>query len=284
MNDASSRIDKKAARDMLESFASVGAKTFDLTFTTLQGRKTRFQKQQTLEHLLRAMPAQLDTAISLQTNVIVRPHGPAVFIQLDDLSREAMERVRPAAFLGLQTSPGNYQAWVAISEAGDKDFARRLRKGTGADDSASGATRVGGSINFKEKYAPNFPRVEIAFSVPGLIATKEQLEARGLVAAPELPPPALHRVSPAVSGNRKWPSYRRCLEGAPPNHGNTGPDISRADFTWCMTALSRGWGTEETADKLMEMSAKARENGEIYAQRTAQNAASAAERRRTAHR
>jgi hypothetical protein len=51
-----------------------------------------------------------------------------------------------------------------------------------------------------------------------------------------------------------------------------------------MTALSRGWGTEETADKLMEMSAKARENGEIYAQRTAQNAASAAERRRTAHR
>jgi hypothetical protein len=284
MNDASNRIDKNAARDMLESFASVGAKTFDLTFTTLQGKKARFQKQQTLEHLLRAMPAQLDTAISLQNNVIVRPHGPAVFIQLDDLSREAMERVRPAAFVGLETSPGNYQAWVAMSEGGDKDFARRLRKGIGADDSASGATRVAGSINFKEKYAPNFPRVEIAFSAPGRMATKEQLEALGLVAAPELAPAALHRVSPAISRNRKWPSYQRCLEGAPPNHGNTGPDISRADFTWCMTALTWGWGIEETADKLRDLSVKARENGEIYAHRTAQNAASAVQRRLTAHR
>jgi len=134
-----------------------------------------------------------------------------------------MARVRPAAFLGLQTSPGSYQAWIAISETEDKDFARRLRKGMGADDSASGATRVAGSINFKEKYAPELSRVEILYSTPGLFATKEQLSALGLVAAPEVAAPALHRVSLAGLINRKWPSYQRCLEGAPPNHGIPAP-------------------------------------------------------------
>ena len=86
----------------------------------------------------------------------------AVFIQLDDLDREAMERVKPAAFLSLETSSGNYQAWVAlVIDTCDKDFARRLRKGAGADDTASGATRVAGSLNFKEKYAPTFPRCQM---------------------------------------------------------------------------------------------------------------------------
>jgi hypothetical protein len=284
MDERTTGTDARAALAMLEAFASVGAKTFDLTLTTLQGEKIRFRKNQPFDSLVRVMPGQLDGAFSLQYNVIVRPHGPAVFIQLDDLDRDAMARVRPAAFLGLQTSPGSYQAWIAISETEDKDFARRLRKGTGADDSASGATRVAGSINFKDKYAPDFPQVEILYSTLGLFATKEQLSARGLVAAPEVASPTLHRVSPAALINRKWPSYQRCLEGAPPNRGNTGPDISRADFTWCMTAITWGWSVEDTADKLMEFSGKSRENGEIYAQRTAQNAASAVERRRTAHR
>lgn len=76
----------------------------------------------------------------------------------------------------------------------------------------------------------------------------------------------------------KWPSYLRCVQGAPPNRDQTGPDISRADFTWCMTAISWGHSIEETAAHLMEESAKARENGERYALLTAQNAAAAVER------
>jgi hypothetical protein len=274
-----------AASDMLDAFASVGAETFHLTLTDLKGDKVGFRKSVPLLKVRQDMPRLLDEGSRKQQNVIVRPCSPrAVFIQLDDLDVQAMERVKPAAFLGLQTSPGNYQAWIAMPENPDEDFPRRLRKGAGADPAASGATRVAGSLNFKEKYAPAFPRVEIAHVAPGRVASKEQLDALGLVAAPEVVPPALLRVSPAHSGNRKWPSYQRCLDGAPPNHGNTGPDISRADFTWCMTAITWGWSIEETADKLMELSAKARENGEIYAHRTAQNASSAVERRRTAHR
>jgi len=274
-----------AALDMLDAFASVGAESFHITLTNLNGGKVSFRKSVPFSKLRHDIPRLLEEASPQQHNVIVRPlSARAVFIQLDDLNALAMERLKAAAFLGLQTSPGNYQAWVAMTEAPDDDFARRLRKGTGADPTASGATRVAGSLNFKEKYAPGFPRVETAHIAGGRVASKAQLESMGLVAAREVAPPALHRVSPSAPNNRKWPSYQRCLEGAPPNHGNTGPDISRADFTWCMTALTWGWNIEDTADKLLELSGKARENGELYAHRTAQNAASAVERRHTAHR
>ena len=103
------------------------------------------------------MPAILQEAAERQHNVIVRPRSAgATLIQLDDLGEDAAEQLRPVSFLILRTSPGNYQAWVAVAD-GDADFARRLRKGAGADLTASGATRVSGSLNFKDKYAPGFP-------------------------------------------------------------------------------------------------------------------------------
>ena len=164
-----------------------------------------------------------------------------------------------------------------------KDFARRLRKGTGADQNASGATRVAGTVNYKRKYGPRFPTVTIGDSVPGRIMTTSQLDSMGLVASPEpvvtltATPARGSRRSEAAIRARKWPDYERCLQGAPRNHGDTGPDTSRADFTWCMTALDWGFDIPETTAKLMEVSAKAKENGQRYAAMTAQNAATAVE-------
>ncbi len=58
------------------------------------------------------------------------------------------------------------------------------------------------------------------------------------------------------------------------SHGEDRPDISRADFTWCRTAIEWGWGIQDTARRLMELSSKAKENGERYATvLTASNAA-----------
>ena len=53
----------------------------------------------------------------------------------------------------------------------------------------------------------------------------------------------------------------------------SGPDRSRADFSWCMIAIDWGWGIEAAAARLMGLTAKARENGEGYARRTARAAA-----------
>jgi hypothetical protein len=64
------------------------------------------------------------------------------------------------------TSLGNYQAWIAISDPDDADFARRLRKEAETDLTASGAMRVAGSQNFTEKYAPSFLYVRIAHISP----------------------------------------------------------------------------------------------------------------------
>ena len=267
----------KEARAMLDAFASVGADVFDVTITNRDGEKVRFRRGVPIENFRGLIPGELPRAAEHEHNVIVRPHGPGVaFIQLDDLNAEALARVRELAFLGLQTSAGNFQAWLAMPAAeADENLARRLRKGVGADPTASGATRIAGSLNFKEKYAPNFPRVEITHSAAGLMARKEKLAKLGLL--PEEPRAPARNAAHArtLPGARKWPSYQRCIEGAPATHGNTGPDISRADFTWCMIAIDWGWSIEETADRLMAESSKARQNGPRYALRTAQRAAAA---------
>jgi hypothetical protein len=222
------------ALKMLDTFASVGATHFDLTHTNIDGEKRGFRPSQTLTQLKNSMPKLFPGAAERQNNIIVRPTGDSVhFVQLDDLDGTALSRVGEAAFLTLETSPGNHQAWVAASglpspqEA--KDFARRLRKGTGADATASGATRVAGTLNYKRKYEPDFPTVTIGDSAPGRIMTPAQLESLGLVAAPEpvtiLPsaPARVSQRSEAAIRARKWPDYDRCLQSAPPNHGEHRP-------------------------------------------------------------
>jgi hypothetical protein len=98
----------------------------------------------------------------------------------------------------------------------------------------------------------------------------------GLLAAREP-----ERAAPArVSTPRSWPVYQRCVEGAPMKHGENTPGISRADFMWSLMAAQRGHGRDAIADRLMELSSKAEENGERYARLTAENAVAAVERQR----
>src|ERR1035441_3359456 len=109
------------ALNMLGAFASVGAEAFHLTLTDLKGDKVGFRKSVPLSRIRQDMPHLLDEATQKQHNVIVRPLSPrAVFIQLDDLDAQEMDRLRPAAFLGLETIPGNYQAWIAMTEKPDE--------------------------------------------------------------------------------------------------------------------------------------------------------------------
>jgi hypothetical protein len=221
----------------------------------------------------------LEAAIMRQHNVIVRPRaGTAELVQLDDLSEPALERFVHAAFLIVETSARNYQAWVAIREC-DADFSRRLRLGSGADPSASGAARIAGSINFKRKYAPDFPTVRISGTNPNRATSREELEALGLIAPAAMKPAVPNWHVPGRSRAKQWPSYERCLRNAPPAHSGDKADVSRADFTFCLLAIDWGWSVADTCQRLLEMSSKARANGEAYAKRTAQRAADAVERR-----
>ena len=198
------------AWQMLDTFASLGVHAFDLTQTDIDGHKRDFRPAASLEVIRRWMPYLMDSAIQYQHNLIVRPkRATTELVQLDDLSGALLERVKTAAFLILTTSPGNHQAWVAVEECA-ADFARRLRQGSGADASASGATRVAGSVNFKRKYAPDFPSVSLLEATPKRTVTRAELGSLGLVAAPD---PIIRpgRVSLGW-GAKQWPSYERCLQ------------------------------------------------------------------------
>ena len=300
---------------MIDTFASCGANSFVVTKTELEWpghKKVKWGKSYSLDSLREKLPGIVRTAairhpvsvpdgqgVMAGENVIIRPTGPEVaFIQLDDLkTEEQLERLRPAALIIHATSPGNYQAWIAVSGLSEgkeefKAFARRVRKAVGGNDkSASHATRLAGTENFKTRYGPDFPTVKILEAHPGRIVSQEQLEAMGLVAAPEpqiAAPAFASRSKQGRGGNDRtrsekvWPNYARSLAGAPPRLQGQGRDRSMADYIWCMTAIDWGWSIEATSARLPEVSEKARERVQMadtgYPLITAQNAAAAVER------
>jgi RepB DNA-primase from phage plasmid len=279
--------DIAAARRMLDTFASCGAESFVITKTRLEWpghKEVIWGKTYSLDELRAKLPAMVRAAarrtpeivpgekkMSAGENLIMRPFGRnTAFIQLDDLAPEQLDRVRDAACIIHATSPGNYQAWIATSGAPEgkeqfKEFTRRVRKAVGGNDkSASHATRVAGTENFKLKYAPNYPTVTIVETHPGRIMTPEQLEAMGLLAEKPAPVKAkelefTRRVRGRVTGERQWPKYEESLARADPNQEGTGPDRSTADFWWCYFALKEGFSKEETGARLLEVSERARE-------------------------
>ena len=268
------------AIQMIEAFASVGVATFDISFTDQYEHATGFRPKQSVGQIRSSLPHFVARA-EQDRNVILRPGLPlerGVLVQLDDVGDPAMQnRLAPLAFLTIETSLGNRQFWVVISDP-EPDTRRRIKRGAGADAHASGAVRLAGTANRKPKYAPTYPMVAIVEVQQGRTVTRAQVEAVGLLPViPESAPPVVssRRAGPL----RRWPSYARVLQGAP-RGGDLGEQRYAADFTFAMTCIDWGWSPEETAARLMQESSKAQENGEVYAERTAKSAAAAVERRR----
>jgi hypothetical protein len=117
---------------------------------------------------------------------------------------------------------------------------------------------------------------------PGRLTTTDEMDRLGLVSAPELVAQPLGTPAPPArvsSRNRRWPSYERCLDSAPLNSEETGPDTSWADFVYPMIARDYFGRTEdEIVDQLMEVSTKAQVQGRPYAELTVRNASVAVER------
>src|SRR5882724_1220054 len=183
---------------MLDLFQGLGVRCFSLTLTDDTGRKVAFRRNRSIESLHSELPCLLFTACEKQLNVIVRPIAARALslIQLDDLSASQLDRVRAFSFLVLETSPENFQAWVAVTDASVETI-RRVKKAAGADLNASGATRLAGSYNFKSKYAPNYPRVRLHSIAPLHAVTIGQLDRAGLI-APEEPTLCAPRHAPTL--------------------------------------------------------------------------------------
>jgi hypothetical protein len=262
---------------MLDLFQGLGVQCFSLTFTDDTGRKVAFRRNTSIESLHSELPCLLFTACEKRLNVIVRPIAarPLSLIQLDDLSASQLDRVRAFSFLVLETSPENFQAWVAVTDASHETI-RRVKKAAGADLNASGATRLAGSYNFKPKYASNYPRVRLHSIAPLHAVTVGELDRAGLI-APEEHTPCTPRHAQTHRRRHRllvWPSYARCLADAPGAKNHEGKDRSAADFNFCLISIDRGWSVEATANQLMAESEKAKSTGYSYAVFTAKRAAS----------
>src|SRR4051794_18321886 len=95
---------------------------------------------------------------------------------------------------------------LADDKDGFKAFMRRVRKAVGGNNkSASHATRVAGTENFK---ATSVPVVEVSHAAPGRIMTAEQPQNIGLVSEPEpVMLPAFKPSMPISFGDRPWPRH-----------------------------------------------------------------------------
>lgn len=262
---------------MLDLFQGLGVQCFSLTFTDDTGRKVAFKRNRSVELLRSELPCLLSISCEKRLNVIVRPIAARTLslIQLDDLSASQLDRVRGFSFLVLETSPGNFQAWVAVTNASPETI-RRVKKAAGADLNASGATRLAGSYNFKSKYAPDYPRVRLHSIAPLHVVTVSELDRAGLIALEEQAPRAARHAPTHRHRHRllMWPSYARCLADAPDAKNHEGKDRSAADFNFCLISIDRGWSVEATASQLMDESEKAKSSGYNYALFTANRAAS----------
>lgn len=64
-------------------------------------------------------------------NLMVRPMSETTaFIQLDDLTEAKLDGVRSVAFLTVQTSPGDHQAWIAVPRFASDQERRTSRAGS----------------------------------------------------------------------------------------------------------------------------------------------------------
>ncbi|WP_375493318.1 DNA-primase RepB domain-containing protein [uncultured Nostoc sp.] len=292
---------EQSALEMVDLFVASGADRFDVTLTNANGELIRYRPNLTTEDVKHKIPYSINQAIENRHNIIIRPRNHAktiFFVQLDDLSTDKLEKVEYARFLTIETSPNNFQSWIAISKAertDEKEIARVLRRISGADTSASGATRLAGTRNFKDKYAPDYPIVAINSSNNGLIVSEQDLKDMGLLAnaaaaintpasptPSRTPRPILKTSYQPEKQPKRFPDYGRCLDNAPANSEGTGQDTSRADFTWCMIAIDWGWSVEETATQLLKErfdDHKKNRNSEHYATLTARNAESAVNKR-----
>lgn len=222
-------------------------------------------------------------------NIYIRPKGEHNLSLVDDLSREAVAAMAQAGFapaMIVETSPGNYQAWVKHAEQLTKQegtaAARRLAERFGGDPGAADWRhfgRLAGFTNRKEKYRD---------PVTGLHPFVKIIEASGAVY--DHTDRFVSEVRRQLEVEQQRESERRSRASGVGHHVSPGElkpidafradpryrgDGTRIDLAYAIYALSRG-ATEsqvEAAIRSRDLSHKGGERRQAdYVQRTIRKA------------
>jgi hypothetical protein len=230
-------------------------------------------------------------------NIYIRPKGEHDLSLVDDVNAQAVTVMKRTGFtpaVVVQTSPGNFQAWLKHPEPLSKELgtavARALADRFGGDRGAADWRhygRLAGFTNRKEKYRD---------AVTGLHPFVRVIEANGKV-YPDAPN-FLSRARADLEEQHRIEERRRIELVAAIRSGNArngrlksidefrsdsryGGDGTRIDLAFALYALSHGASTEqvEAAIRTRDLSHKGTEKRQAdYVERTIKKALAATER------
>lgn len=227
-------------------------------------------------------------------NIYIRPQGEHRLSLVDDLTQNAIREMKAAGFapaLVVETSPGNFQAWLKHAEKLDKEtgtaaaraLAQRFNGDTGAADWRHYG-RLSGFTNRKAKYRDPITGLHPFVT---LVAASGEVysEARRFIEDIRKQIAARHR----EEAERR--SARRFIESLPPTETKSidafrgdpryGGDGTRIDLAYAIYALAHGRNeTEvEAAIRSRDLSHKGSDRRQQdYVERTIKKALAATDR------
>ena len=255
------------------------------------------------EELERAVP-WLKRMNARGNDVYIRPAGEHGLVLVDDLKPQALERMKAEGFAPaatIETSPGNYQAWVKLSDkplSADvrRIAARGLAKQYGGDPNSADSRhygRLAGFTNQKPQHARDGRQPYVlAHDCPGKPAERAQalLETVGQglarVEAEKARSARLEALEGYKSPGHGWYSdpgheYRRQAQRLMRRYGKTA-DFSRLDWMIATDMAKSGRFSAEGIAQAIEQHSpevSTRKAGHVqdYARRTAEKAWNAPE-------
>jgi hypothetical protein len=286
---------ESAAIAMVKACDSVGATMYKAAFTPIyplvgmadelpEGEERSFPQKNgvnaTSAELIARIPEFFRRNNEDNRNIAVRVWGP--IFQVDDCSAEFYERLKPFCFAAIRTSPKSWQVWISLS--GDfvgKDgkrndalvavrtrfFDRCKELKESANGGAYNSIRLPGTLNIKEKYAPEFPRIQLVYVSKGRQTTPEELDAADLLVPAPTPKLTLVNSTPRPRNIlAPTPFYQDYVNRAPLKEDGK-PNLNRADLSFVIRLRALGYSRAEAAAELRAVRDKAARRPD-YVERT----------------
>jgi len=231
-------------------------------------------------------------------DLYIRPAGEHGLVLLDDLKKETLEQLKadglaPAAVI--ETSPGNYQSWIKLSDRpigpdGRREVARDLAQRYGADMASADSRhygRLAGFTNCKPKHTRHDGRQPyvLAHDCPGAVAPgatpylreiADRMDKQAAQQEREKRLGALEVAKPGVGGRDPIREYQRQAQRLLQRYGKGTADLSKLDWMIATDMAKAGYPAQGIERALLECSPNldSRKAGHIedYARRTTEAA------------
>lgn len=256
--------------------------------STIKGRMWN-QPAWTREHILKGIP-WLSRQNARGEDVYIRPwpETPHSLILLDDVTPDIIAALTASGYAPaceIETSPGNYQAWVNLGEPMSREArteaARLLQRRFGGDPASADGLhygRLAGFTNRKPKYQQPYVKIwghsgQVAAAAASLRAEAE-VAARQARTALESENVIITNISSCQNASSVleaftalWGQWHDWVQ----KQGWT-PDLSRGDFWVAKRLLEQGFSPDAVATAIARVSpdiqARKGQNVQQYAERT----------------